>query len=215
MMASNQKRKFVKRDGHFYGSALILCFLVFSANFFLIGTAQANVATIGASATYYEYGASTCNPSVFSPVIDQGGGQAEYEGEMTFDLSSISGSVNSAKICAYRYTSSGGGTPINYIEKISSSVCDNAPSISSPPPDIGSAVIPFTGAWHCINITPAEVSIGSNFYTRWWGQDLNGLTAPRAYFRGPAAALSNCGGANPSGAPDCRPYIEVDYTGAA
>ena len=130
---------------------------------------------------------------------------------MSFNLSSISGaSISSAQICAYAFLNS--GTPTNYIEKLTGSTASTAPSVSAAPANIGSAVIS-VGAWRCIGITAGQVSAGSTNYFRWWGQDLNGGTTPWVCFRGPAETdLGNCGGSNPSGGSNCRPYLDITYT---
>ena len=90
---------------------------------------------IPADSVYYEYAAgSNCNPGQWCAGIDWRSGNQDFEGEMTFDISSLSGeTLDAAEVCAYRVN---WPTPqevvTNYIEKIDSSTCNNAPSISAP-----------------------------------------------------------------------------------
>ena len=170
----------------------------------------------GAASTYYEYSSSSCNPSAWCAMIDYGASCVEYSGEITFDLINLAGkTVSAAKVCAYRSSAIGAGNATQYIEKLSSSVCNAAPSISAPPSPpalIGSGSVPDSpAAWYCIDLTSSEVSVGSNFFIRWWGQDLNCTTSPYRCFTGPASGLASCGGSKPSGVSDCRPYLDITY----
>ncbi len=186
-------------------------------------TAPQTTTRVWASSTFYEYSGSGCannNPDGWCPAIDAGSTN-DRVAEVGFNLSHVSGTVNIARICAYHYSSStsstSGQTTMNYITKTSSNECDKPDQLSSPPLFSGSAVIDLrsgTFGWKCVDIGHVDIiNPGETLYLRWWGDDLNGATRPFACYRGPATALlSGCGGSNPSGAQDCRPYLEI--TGA-
>jgi len=125
--------------------------------------------------------------------------------------------VNSASICAYQgYTwyeePLGHQEAINYIEKINSSELSTAPErFGINKSWVNKTMSIYTG-WKCINITNfVQDSVGNNeakLYVRWWGQDVNGSRGPFVCFKG-FAPLGECDGDNPSGALDCRPYLNI------
>ncbi|MFB6088578.1 MAG: hypothetical protein ABEK36_02245, partial [Candidatus Aenigmatarchaeota archaeon] len=152
------------------------------------------------------------NPNYFCVFID-GVNNYEREAELEFDISSFLGTtITEAKICGYRYN--GQKTRNNYIQDLySSPSCGNAIGTSSPQSSWVSSSISSSDGWKCIDITDVfqdSIDSGDNkLYLRWWGHDLNGdndgeATCYRAY-----TDLSDCGGSNPSGATDCRPFIKI------
>lgn len=171
---------------------------------------------ICASTVHYEPSyslfANCDSPGYWCARIDYGPDRWDYEGEMTFNLSTISSStkITSAKICSYLWY--GTKPVINYIEKIPSSTCDKAPSIARPPVNIGSALISDTIGWHCIDVDSSQVQVGEKFAIRWWGNDLNGATSPYTCYYAQTTLLVNCGGSHPAGCSYCNPYLEISYT---
>ena len=167
---------------------------------------------VSTSSLFSEYTTSkSCSPYNFCVFIDDESNK-DREAEMTFDISSISGNLEYARVCAYRYNYY--ADPVeNYIEKISDSTCDNAPYVSSPDTSWKRGDITKGYGWKCIDITDMlkeSVNNGDdNLFIRWWGNDRNGEATGThiACYEG-LSDLSNCGGSNPSGASDCRPYIE-------
>ncbi|TAL57527.1 MAG: hypothetical protein EPN86_01880 [Nanoarchaeota archaeon] len=155
------------------------------------------------NSAYYEpdNGCINNNPQSFMPAIDLGPQMEDQDAEMTFDLTSYAGTVKSAKVCAFLSGSSGVSTT-NYIEKVSSSVCDAPPNLASLPQNIIGSEIITLGAgnfgFRCIPLRPEQVSVGSNLYIRWWGEDLNGQTAPKGLFRGSATTS--------------KPYLQLEIS---
>jgi len=186
---------------------ILILLIVFSFSFNIV---KAETALIPASSVYYKTNASyySCNPVEWSAATDHSTYRYEYLAEMSFNLSSISSSetVFSARVCSYAYYLS--GTPRNYIEKLSEINCAYADSATRVPSNIGFEYINASNAWNCIDIDIEEVDLGEYFYVRWWGQDINGAYSPYASFKGPAS--TDCS-SNPSGASDCRSYIEIVY----
>jgi|GEM_PF-1792460 len=190
----------------------------FSNNYFSISQPEEQTEFICASTVHYEYpfGRNCNTPGSWCAVIDYGDDYYEYEGEMTFNLSSSSipflTSITEAKVCSYRYNT--GTTAVeNYIEKIEFSACGTSPSISIPPYSIGQATIPNERGWYCISIPPNQVTPGQNLYLRWWGNDLNGeFSTNFACYYAQNTSLSSCGTIHPAGCSYCNPYLEVSYT---
>ncbi len=176
-------------------------------------TASAAVTELRAATnTNYRYvgDTGTCSDSNWCSVTNYSAGTADYTGELSFDLTDLSGvTVTDARVWAYMYATDPAPTQnvINYIVSVGSSTCASLPDTASVPPDVGNAIMNDVLEWKSITIVPSEVTVGSNFYIQWWGEDIDAVY--RCY-RGPVA-LSNCGGSNPSGAADCRPYLDITY----
>lgn len=156
-----------------------------------------------------------CNALRFCPIIDYGSQREDIEGEMTFNISSFKGTyVEEARICAYLSYSIGYAPIFNYIEKVSSSTCNAAPSVNSPDSSWASSSFLTTIGWKCIPVTDyvrESVSNGEDYiYLRWWGNDLNGATSPLACFLGFVDSYSGC--TPPAGTCSCKPYLQIKIT---
>jgi len=177
---------------------------------------------IKASSVYYEFNCPKCeldydsSPVNFCPMINHWQEMDDFEAEISFDIGYIE-QVNSASICAYQgYTwweePFGYQEAINYIEKINSSQLSAAPVRFSADDLWINETMSVALGWKCINITNfVQDSVNNNetnLYVRWWGQDINGSRGPVACFKG-FASLDQCEGDNPSGALDCRPYLNI------
>ena len=68
--------------------------------------------------------------------------------------------------------------------------------------------------WVCMDATDivkeAKDKDYSNVFIDWLGQDLDGKSFPIDCYRG-LSPLQYCGGNNPAGADDCRPYLKLTY----
>jgi len=165
------------------------------------------------SLSYRQASGVTCpNATSWVSTTNYGTGTSDYIGEVGFNLSDLAGkTVSNAKVCAYLQGSFGDATYTNYIVETSSLTCASI-SASAVPPHInasdGSEVLNNVLGWKCITIDPAQVNVGNMWYVQWWGNDV--ATATYRFFSG-YAALSNCGNSNPSGATDCRPYLDITY----
>ena len=177
---------------------------------------------IKASNVYYEFNCPKCaedydsNPVNFCPMINHWQEKDDFEAELSFNITYVE-QVNSASICAYQgYTwyeePFGYQEVINYIEKINSSQISAAPVRFSADDLWINKTMSVALGWKCINITTfVQDSVNNNetnLYVRWWGQDINGSRGPVACFKG-FASLDQCDGDNPSGALDCRPYLDI------
>ena len=135
--------------------------------------------------------------------------------ELEFDISSLENDLIYAEICGYVYTIHDIRSPaINYIERVATI----EPTAASPV--ILTATIPHSNisnidSWQCIQITDllktAKSERKSKFIVRWLGEDEKEQKANIACFRGISTSLDKCGGYNPSGANDCRPYLNIIY----
>ena len=172
---------------------------------------------IKASTVYYEFNCPKCaknydsSPVNFCPMINHWQEKDDFEAEFSFNIT-YAEQVNSASICAYERYSWNGEPAINYIEKINSSELSPAPIIIGANELWINKIISGSVGWKCINITPfVKDSIDNNednLYLRWWGHDMDGERGPFACFKG-FAPLDECDGNNPSGALDCRPYLNI------
>ncbi len=172
---------------------------------------------IKASTLYYEFNCPKCeldydsSPVNFCPMINHVQERDDFEAELSFNITYVE-QVNSASICAYERYSWNGEPAINYIEKINSSELSPAPVIIGANELWINKIISGSVGWKCINITPfVKDSIDNNednLYLRWWGHDMDGERGPFACFKG-FAPLDECDGNNPSGALDCRPYLNI------
>ncbi len=177
---------------------------------------------IKASTVYYEFNCPKCaedydsSPVNFCPMINHWQEMDDFEAELSFDIEYVE-QVNSASICAYQGYSwyeepFGYQEVINYIEKINSSQPSAAPARFSADDLWINETMSVALGWKCINITAfVQDSVENNetkLYARWWGQDINGSRGPVACFKG-FAPLDECDGNNPSGALDCRPYLNI------
>ena len=178
-----------------------------------------NLATdlIKASTVYYEFNCPKCaedydsNPVNFCPMINHWQEKDDFEAEISFNITYVE-QVSSASICAYQHYSWHGEPAINYIEKINSSELSVAPKNPVPNSSWVNKTMSSSVGWKCINITAfVQESVENNetkMNVRWWGQDMNGSRGPFACFKG-FASLDQCDGDNPSGALDCRPYLDI------
>ena len=172
---------------------------------------------IKASTVYYEFNCPKCaenynsNPVNFCPMINHGQEMDDFEAEISFDIEYVE-QVNSASVCAYQHYSWHNELAINYIESVNSSELSAAPEIFSINESWVNKIMLNSVGWKCINITAfVQDSVENNetkLYARWWGQDMNGSRGPFACFKG-MASLDQCDGNNPSGALDCRPYLNI------
>jgi len=172
---------------------------------------------IKASTLYYEFNCPKCeldydsSPVNFCPMINHVQERDDFEAELSFNITYVE-QVNSASICAYERYSWNGEPAINYIEKINSSELSPAPERFNADDSWVNKTMSNSFGWECINITNfVQDSVGNNetkLYVRWWGQDMNGGGGPFVCFKG-FATLDECDGNNPSGALDCRPYLNI------
>jgi len=172
---------------------------------------------IKASTVYYEFNCPKCaenynsNPVNFCPMINHGQEMDDFEAEISFGIEYVD-QVSSASVCAYQHYSWHNELAINYIEIVNSTELSAAPEIFSINESWVNKIMLNSVGWKCINITTfVQDSVENNetkLYARWWGQDMNGSIGPFACFKG-IAPLDQCDGNNPSGALDCRPYLNI------
>jgi hypothetical protein len=135
----------------------------------------------------------------------------DFQAEMSFDVK-YAEEFDSAYLCAYNHYNWHGESSINYIEKINESSLSIAPDEFVINGSFVKVNVPSWNGWQCFNITGlAKEAFENNepkLNIRWIGEDINGSRGPFACFRGDAP-LERCGGYNPSGALDCRPYLDI------
>jgi len=162
----------------------------------------------------YEYGTASHSedPDYQFCVFIDGTNGYERTGELTFDINGIPSKIKSAKLCAFRTFSNGAVT--NYIQKLTNEPsCGNAYSVSSPNPSWKSFNVKNKNEWQCFDITDelqSSLDSGKNkLYLRWFGNDINNDISNGVACYAGFQDLNNCGSSNPSGEPDCRPYLEI------
>jgi parallel beta-helix repeat protein len=171
---------------------------------------------INAYNVYYEIAAcSSTNPANWCAITNYGAGNANYSGEMNFSTSTIlNKNITSASVCMYQYFGSLQYT--TYAENLTSITCAGNPLTSGLQQTTWFAQgWPSPLGWYCADVTDfvrnAVDRSATSFNVRIWGEDIASASAGYDCFRGPASAVANCGGANPSGAANCTPYLNVTY----
>jgi hypothetical protein len=134
--------------------------------------------------------------------------------EIIFNISSFSYPVDFAEICAYKYTMMSPYAPlINYAQEINLIARSYADSDVIVANLSAYAHIPQSENWPCIPVTGIVnkmLSLGRpSALIRWLGEDENQSIGNFACYRGIANSLPECEGYNPSGASDCRPYMNI------
>jgi len=136
--------------------------------------------------------------------------------ELEFNVSSINKEIQYAEMCGYVYTILNRSTSaFDYIQSIESIEFSYAKSDMRPNNSMFSANVARLNMWSCIPVSDilknAVQKNQSMMYVRWLGEDNYGSFTNYVCFKGPGESLNNCGGYNPSGALDCRPYLNVIY----
>jgi len=151
------------------------------------------------------------NPESFCLMTDHWQEKDDFQAEMSFNIKYVEG-VNSAYLCAYNHYNWHGEESINYIEKVNESKLSVVPEEFVINNSFIKINVPSSNGWQCFNITGlVKESIENNetkLNLRWIGENINGSRGPFACFRG-VAPLERCDGYNPSGAFDCRPYLDI------
>jgi parallel beta-helix repeat protein len=173
-------------------------------------------AIINAQNVYYE--TSSCqssNPTNWCAITNYGASKINYSGEMNFSTNSIlSTNITSATVCMYKYFGTMQYTI--YAQNITSISCSgNSLTSGLDQTNWFAQGFPVPNGWFCADVTQyVKSAIDNNansFNVRFWGEDVGGATTNYDCFKGPAEAVANCGGSNPSGANNCTPYLNVTY----
>jgi len=133
--------------------------------------------------------------------------------QFDFDVLNLRNSFDKAEVCAYSYYDTG-ETTVNYIKYSPESFCSDMREEYPSSDLISYGFIEPEPSWKCIDATEIikeslEKSF-SNIFINWLGQDVSGETSPyNCYWA--LTELDRCGGHNPSGAEDCRPYLKMTY----
>jgi len=133
--------------------------------------------------------------------------------QLDFDILNLKNSFDKAEVCAYSYYDSG-ETTINYLKYSPKSYCSDIRDQNASSNVISYEFIDPEPSWKCIDATQIireSMKNGySNVFINWLGQDINGETSLyNCYWA--LTELDRCGGHNPSGANDCRPYLHIIY----
>jgi len=138
---------------------------------------------------------------------------ATFMAQFDFDIWNLRDSFDKAEVCAYSYYDAG-ETTVNYVKQSNELSCSPVSQEYYVSGIISYDFIDQEKGWKCIEVThhvSDSIDQGlSNLFLNWMGQELNGKTEPYNCYRA-ITDLSACGGFNPSGADDCRPYLKLTY----
>ncbi|MBT4022932.1 hypothetical protein HN789_05320 [archaeon] len=157
---------------------------------------------------------SECNAKDFCAIQNRLNRNFNFVGQFDFDIYYLEdSSIKSVEICAYNnYLSNNKQT--NFIRNSDYSYCNDIRIHSTESLLISTGIINNPNDWNCVDVTSIvnyNINEGySNIFLDWIGDDAKGSNGDITCFSG-EDNLENCGGENPSGAKDCRPYLKIDY----
>ena len=155
---------------------------------------------------------ANCNALDFCPLQNKLKDKYDFVAQLDFDVYNLD-KINTAQLCAY-VTYNTDQNRIHFLKYSPESYCSDIKNGNSTSSIITFATIDKTNDWICVDATQlVEESLErqeSNLFINWMGHDLAGGSFPMTCYAG-ITQLNECGGKNPSGAQDCRPYLKINY----
>ncbi len=138
---------------------------------------------------------------------------ANFIAQLDFNIYDLDSSLTRVELCGYQYYNTKEMT-LNYLTYSPESHCSDIRNGNMTSSLLSYKLIQPEKGWTCIDATEivreSQNRQESNVFINWLGQDVNQENHPFTCYYG-IASLDNCGGYNPSGAADCRPYLKVTY----
>jgi hypothetical protein len=153
-----------------------------------------------------------CNAEDFCVVQNKLYEGYNFVAQLDFDVHNL-GKLSQAQLCAY--VSYNGREPLfNYIKYVPQSHCSHLDQINSASDIISYKYVEGQNKWECIDATEllkeSQRLSESNLFINWYGPNIENKGLPFTCYEG-ISELQNCGGYNPSGHKDCRPYLQINY----
>ena len=153
-----------------------------------------------------------CEAKDFCPIQNKLKDKFDFVAQLDFDVYNLD-EIDSAQLCAYvSYNTD--QNRIHFLKYSPENYCSNIKNGNSTSSIISFATINKTKDWVCVDVKELiDESIQrqeSNLFINWMGHDLSGGSFPLTCYAG-ITDLEECGENNPSGANDCRPYLEINY----